>query len=137
MDVLGLAAVLFLIACAAAAAVYGCRRGLRRIRDLEGELEAHRSSPLEGELVIVNTARPDDQSIRGFVVRETAAGALVLTGAVYLERNAVRGGREEVIEVPAAGAIVVHNPSSTQIVTDVYRRGEDDDQGAGVLSIAG
>lgn len=131
MDVLGLAAVLFLIACAAAAVVYGCRR----IRDLEGELEAHRVSPLEGELVIVNTARPDDQSIRGLVARETAAGALVLTGAVYLERNAVRGGREEVIEVPAAGAIVVHNPSTTQIVTDVYGR-DDERQAADVLSIA-
>lgn len=121
MDAQALNAVLLLIAVAAAAVAVAYHRRAAR---LECELDSRRQDPLEGELVIVSTPKPDDQSIRGLVTRTTPAGGLLLTGAVYLERQTVRGGREEVVEVPAAGAIVVPAFSSAQIITDVVAQAE-------------
>lgn len=77
-----------------------------RVAELEGELAARAASPLEGELVIVNTPAPDDQSIRGVVVRELNDGGLLLAGAVYLERVTARGGLEEVQERHVGDVIV-------------------------------
>lgn len=59
----------------------------------------HRSSSsvpsrLEGELVLVNTARPDERTFRGLVVRELPAGELELRGAEELERVPMRGGED-------------------------------------------
>lgn len=79
------------------------------------ELAEHRRSPLEGELVIVNTPRPDDQSIKGVCVRDLGrAGGMVLEAAVYLDRG-IEHGREVPREVPA-GDVVVDRYSWAQIV---------------------
>jgi hypothetical protein len=81
----------------------------------ELELAAlERGGELEGELVIVNTPRPDDQTLKGVCRRELASGGLVLEAAVYLERRPSRGS-EEVDEVPA-GDVVVPAYSFAQIV---------------------
>jgi hypothetical protein len=40
-----------------------------------------------GETYIVNTARPDDQSIRGVLVRELPSGAIMLAAAAYLDAD--------------------------------------------------
>lgn len=81
----------------------------QRLRLLGRELEqAKRTRVLEGELVVVNTPRPDDQSVRGVVEQELDNGLLVLKGAVYLERIPGRG-REEVREV-SVGDVVVAGP---------------------------
>lgn len=77
----------------------------RRGHELE---QARRARVLEGELVVVNTPKPDDQSIRGVVDRELDNGLLCLKAAVYLERDVARG-RETVREVPV-GDVVVAGP---------------------------
>lgn len=71
----------------------------------------HRSSSpsvpsrLEGELVLVNTPRPDERAYRGLVVRELPAGELELRGAEELERVPTRGG-EDVRALRVGDAIV-------------------------------
>lgn len=67
--------------------------------------------PLQGEHVIVNTPKPDDQSLRGFCVEELSRDRLRLTGAVYLEPD----GRSGVVEVPA-GDVVVPAYSWAQVI---------------------
>lgn len=125
--VLAVIVLLILLAASAAAAVAYRRfaRLEKRAALLERELEERRREPLEGELVIVTTPKPDDRSMRGLVSRVTDAGALVLTGTVYLETQATRGGGVEIREVPAAGVTVVPSYSRAQIVTDVVGQAED------------
>lgn len=62
-------------------------------------------SRLEGELVLVNTPRPDERTFRGLVVRELPAGELELRGAEELERVPARGG-EDVRTLRMGDAIV-------------------------------
>jgi hypothetical protein len=76
---------------------------------LRGELE---ESDLVGELVIVNTPRPDDQTLKGVCRRDRGPDrGLVLEAAVYLEPR----GQGQVAEV-AAGDVVVPAYSWAQIV---------------------
>lgn len=63
---------------------------------------------LEGELVVVNTPKPDDQSVRGVVRQELESGLLVLAGADYLERDHDRG--RETVRVVPVGDVVVAGP---------------------------
>lgn len=73
---------------------------------------------LEGELVVVNTPKPDDQSVRGVVRQELESGLLVLAGAVYLDRDRDRG-RDTVREVPV-GDVVVGGPRLGGFVQVLY-----------------
>lgn len=58
-----------------------------RVAELEAELERRDGGPeLEGRYVIVNTPKPDDQSLRGWVRRQYPSGALDLADAELLER---------------------------------------------------
>lgn len=83
---LALAAAALIVA--GAVAVYLCRAGRR----LEASLESMRAGlcSLEGRHCVVNTKRPDDQSIRGVVSEQYDDGGLLLRAAAYLEP----GGQE-------------------------------------------
>lgn len=70
---------------------------------------------LEGKLLLVNTPKPDDQTLQGVCRAELAGGGLLLEGAVYIDRVPVRGGGEEPREVPA-GTVVLPRYSFAQIV---------------------
>lgn len=82
-----------------------------RLRRLELERGRRR---LEGELVVANTPRPDDQSIRGVVVRELDGGGLELRAAVYLERELERGA--ETVREVAAGDVVLPRVAWVQVL---------------------
>jgi hypothetical protein len=82
-----------------------------RIAAVEEEVA---SSALVGELVVVNTPKPDDQTLRGVCTRELKSGGLVLEAAVYLEREWSKGA-EVAREVPA-GDVVVPAYSWAQVV---------------------
>jgi hypothetical protein len=76
-----------------------------RIGELEDDLERYRTGPLLGQRVIVNTPRPDEQSIRGVVTIELDSGGLVLAAAELLETVHDRDG--EHVEAQAIGDVVV------------------------------
>lgn len=126
----GLAGLLLTLVGVLATIVLTTRHRLRDVeRHLDGAQErAHRlgrelaeaahSRVLEGELVVVNTPKPDDQSVRGVVNRELESGLLVLTAAVYLERDRARG-RDTVREVPV-GDVVVAGPKLGGFVQVLY-----------------
>lgn len=127
---LGLVGLLLILLGAAGAAIAVARRELVLVRgDFDDAVEAARHARreleqdrrlrvLEGELVVVNTPKPDDQSIRGVVRQELESGLLVLTGAVYLERD-VDHGRQVVREVPA-GDVAVAGPKLGSWVQILY-----------------
>lgn len=86
---------------------------LQRVGELELELAELTASPIVGKVVVVNTPRPDDQSIRGVVTRELEDGGVVLTAAVVLETVVDRAGESSVEERPA-GDVVVRRVSWVQ-----------------------
>jgi hypothetical protein len=100
MAVIGL-----ILVVALAAAVVIALRTQRRARELERKLEQRRR-PLEGELCVIHTPKPDDQSLRGVVRAELDRGALVLSAAVYLEREGGERGGEVLREVPVGDVVI-------------------------------
>jgi hypothetical protein len=88
--------------------IAGTRRGELQdhIAELEADLERRDGRPeLEGRYVIVNTPKPDDQSLRGWVRRQYPDGALELRDADLLER-APNG---DVVAQPAGEVLVPVN----------------------------
>lgn len=85
----------------------------RRLEELELE---RRRSPLEGELVIVNTPRPDDQTLRGVCLRDLGRErGMVLTAAEYVDTELARG-EEKPRRTPLVGEVHVPAYSFAQIV---------------------
>jgi hypothetical protein len=77
-----------------------------RVAELEAELERRDGGPqLEGRYVIVNTPKPDDQSLRGWVRRQYATGALELADADLLER----GPTGDLVAQPAGVVLIPAN----------------------------
>jgi hypothetical protein len=75
-----------------------------RLAELEDELQRARG-PLVGQLVVVNTPRPDDQSIRGVITAQLDDGGFVLAGAELLETIRDRGG-DQVVEQQIGDVVV-------------------------------
>lgn len=123
MDPASAALILAAVAVLCAGVLLAARE-LRRLGDRldasERRAEAAEAAParrpsLVGELVVVNTPQPDDQSLRGIVRHELDNGGLVLTAAVYIDREHGRGGESTPVEVPA-GDVYVPSYSWAQIV---------------------
>jgi hypothetical protein len=127
---LGLAGLLLVLLGAAGAVIVAVRNvadrleaerddAIRHLRACQRDLEqSRRLRVLEGELVVVNTPKPDDQSVRGVVRQELESGLLVLAGADYLERDHDRG--RETVRVVPVGDVVVAGPklgSWVQVLT--------------------
>lgn len=83
-----------------------------RITELDDELEGYRAGPLVGQRVIVNTPRPDEQSIRGVVTLTLDDGSIVLAAGELLETVRDRDG--EHVEAQPLGDVVIARHSWIQ-----------------------
>lgn len=87
---------------------------VERIAELEEDLAAYRCG-LVGQFVLINTALPDDRSIRGIVAQELDDGGLVLRAADLLETVPGRGGAT--VSAQPLGDVVVPSYSFLQKLT--------------------
>lgn len=94
----------------------------RTIAELDAELDrtGDRRSLEEGELVVVNTRKPDDQSIEGIVVRELDDRTVVLEAADLLVAGDGRG-RAGAVERITLGPAVIPGPTVSFVQRGVTR----------------